>query len=124
MVADFADLISRNRVFVIADPASPVPSSPVPAGPVEGFIVFFPRGNQMFLENVAVRDASSGRGLGSKLIHFCEAEARRLGLSAVELYTNVKMTGNLSLYPHLGYAEFDRREEDGFERVYFRKILN
>ncbi|HMB47246.1 MAG TPA: GNAT family N-acetyltransferase [Afifellaceae bacterium] len=78
----------------------------------------------MFLENVAVRDASSGRGLGSKLIHFCEAEARRLGLSAVELYTNVKMTGNLSLYPHLGYAEFDRREEDGFERVYFRKILN
>jgi hypothetical protein len=33
------------------------------------------------------------------------------------------MTDNLSLYPHLGYAEVDRRTEDGFNRVYFEKDL-
>jgi len=33
------------------------------------------------------------------------------------------MTENLSIYPHLGYIEVDRREEDGFSRVYFEKRL-
>jgi len=34
------------------------------------------------------------------------------------------MTENLSLYPALGYHQFDRRVEDGFERIYFRKTLD
>ena len=33
------------------------------------------------------------------------------------------MTENLELYPRLGYREVDRREEDGFSRVFFRKRL-
>ncbi|MEQ9160672.1 MAG: hypothetical protein RLO10_10775 [Roseovarius indicus] len=39
----------------------------------------------------------------------------------MQLYTNEKMVANLSIYPHLGYAETDRRTEDGFNRVYFEK---
>jgi hypothetical protein len=34
------------------------------------------------------------------------------------------MTDNLGLYPRLGYEEFDRRREDGFDRVYFSKALD
>ncbi len=46
------------------------------------------------------------------------------GFSAVELYTNEKMTKNLQPYPYLGYREIGRWEEDGFNRVFFKKELS
>lgn len=46
-----------------------------------------------------------------------------LGLSEVRLYTNVKMTENLSYYPRRGYREVERRTENGFERVYYSRVL-
>ena len=113
MVADFARQIATGCVHVACGDD----------GAVEGFIVFFRREGRMFLENVAVRPSAQGKGLGKALIGFCEAAARRQGLGAVELYTNEKMTANLSMYPALGYREVDRRREDGFNRVYFRKAL-
>ena len=64
-----------------------------------------------------------GCGIGRALIAHVEEEARRLGLNAVELYTNEKMTENLGLYSRLGYIETGRRNEDGFNRVFFRKAL-
>jgi GNAT superfamily N-acetyltransferase len=111
MIADFATQITLGQVYVATDESDYV----------QGFVVFFPHGDHMFLENVAVRPSISGRGIGTSLIRFCEDEARRLSLSGVHLYTNEKMTENLSIYPHLGYAEVDRRSEDGFDRVFFEK---
>jgi ribosomal protein S18 acetylase RimI-like enzyme len=111
MVADFAAQIRAGQVHVAVDDA----------GLAQGFIVFFPKDGQMFLENVAVRPEAAGQGTGGALIRFCEDEARRAGLAAVRLYTNARMTENLSLYPHLGYVEVERREEDGFDRVFFEK---
>lgn len=35
----------------------------------------------------------------------------------LHLYTNEKMTENLSIYPKLGYVEVGRRTENGFNRV-------
>ena len=77
----------------------------------------------MFLENVAVSPNHQGKGVGNRLIAFCEDEAKRLDLQAVELYTNEKMTENLTLYPRLGFEEIGRRKEEGFNRVFFRKQL-
>ncbi|WP_166360665.1 GNAT family N-acetyltransferase [Pseudomonas akapageensis] len=88
-----------------------------------GFIVFFPVDQHLFLENVAVTEVARGKGVGKALIQFCETEAVRLGLGSVHLYTNEKMTENLSIYPRLGYVEVQRRSEDGFNRVYFEKRL-
>lgn len=113
MIADFGAHIRDGAVHVACDPQ----------GGIDGFIVFFPRSGHMFLENVAVRGAARGRGVGGSLVAFCVREALRLNLPLVELYTNEKMTGNLSLYPRLGYIETGRRREDGFDRVYFRKHL-
>ena len=113
MVADFRAQISAKIVHVLTDDG----------GDVVGFIVFFTREDHMFLENVAVRGTAAGKGLGKKLIEYCEAEARQAGLKKVQLYTNEKMTDNLSMYPHLGFREIDRRREDGFSRVYFEKDL-
>lgn len=114
MVADFAAQIADGSVFV-AEQAD---------GCVAGFIVFFAQRDHMFLENVAVHTAAAGQGLGKALIAYCEHAAEAAGLGSVELYTNEKMTANLTMYPHLGYTEFDRREEAGFNRVYFRKHVS
>jgi hypothetical protein len=33
------------------------------------------------------------------------------------------MTGNLALYSRIGYAEYDRRHEEGLSLTYLRKHL-
>ncbi len=113
MIADFAAAISAKQAHVVSATSEPV----------DGFIIFFPKEEHMFLENVAVHPRATGQGLGKALIEFCEVEAVRHGLNAVELYTNEKMTTNQVLYPHLGYHETFRRTENGFHRIYYRKDL-
>ncbi len=109
MVADFGAQIAVGCVWVTEGS--------------EGFIVFYPNDGAMLLENVAVHPDFAGRGFGRALVAFCEAEAARQGFDSVVLYTNTKMTENLLIYPQLGYVQTDRRMEDGFDRVYFRKAV-
>lgn len=109
MLADFEEQIAQGYVYVAEEHD----------GQIGGFIVFCQRDDHMFLENVAVKSSATGKGLGKSLIKFCEAEAMRIGLLSVELYTNERMSDNLSMYLHLGYKEFDRKTEDGFSRVNF-----
>lgn len=113
MLADFRARIAAGHVYL----------SSGEHGELQGFIVFFALEQHMFLENVAVSKTGRGKGIGKALIQFCEAQAARLGLGSVRLYTNAKMTDNLSIYPRLGYLEVQRRLEDGFDRVYFEKSL-
>ncbi|MBU2935258.1 MULTISPECIES: GNAT family N-acetyltransferase [Pacificibacter] len=113
MTADYAGLIAAGHVHVATDAQSGV----------LGFIVFYPDGTDMVLENIAVRSVAMGRGIGKRLIGFCERRAKQSSLTAVRLYTNEKMTENLSIYPHLGYREIERRSEQGFNRVFFVKDL-
>jgi ribosomal protein S18 acetylase RimI-like enzyme len=87
-------------------------------------LVLQPRPRSLLLENVAVAPAWQGRGIGRALIGFAEDRARALGLDEITLYTNEEMTENLALYPTLGYEEVERRSEDGFRRVFFRKRLS
>lgn len=113
MAADFRHQISEGLVHVAVNEHEEV----------DGFIVFFPRDDHMFLENVAVKGSAVGKGIGRRLMMLCEGEASRLGLGSIQLYTNEKMTENLSIYLHLGYRETGRRKEGGFSRVYFEKKL-
>lgn len=112
MVADFAAQIAVGRIHVIEV-----------GGSVAGFIVLYRRGDHLHVENVAVFPAHQRRGLGGALLSYAEEHAKRQNIPAIELYTNVKMTENLELYPRLGYVEIDRREDEGFSRVFYRKQL-
>ena len=112
MVADFEGSIASQVLYVLEAETQ-----------VAGFIVFYPHDDHVHIENVAVYPKFQGIGHGTKLIEFAEREARRLGFSRVELYTNEKMTENIAYYPSLGYHEIGRREERGFNRVFFRKEL-
>ncbi|PIE16010.1 MAG: GNAT family N-acetyltransferase [Rhodobacterales bacterium] len=113
MTADFHALIAAGCLYVAVQDDTDI----------LGFIVFYRQGASIQLENIAVRPDMAGRGIGKRLIGFCEAEAKRQRAVSVTLYTNAKMTDNLSIYPHLGYQETDRRRENGFDRVFFEKCL-
>ena len=112
MIADFEEQIRNGIVHVLSKD-----------NVIAGYVALYRRGDHLHLESVAVDPAFQGMGCGIRLIAFVEKCAAEAGAQAVELYTNAKMTENLSLYPHLGYIETGRRHEDGFERVFFRKEL-
>ena len=113
MDADFDGPIARAEAWI----------AETRDGEATGYVIAFPKEDILFIENVAVAPEAQGTGVGRALLTFVEAEARRLGLAAIALYTNAKMTENLALYPRAGYVETDRRVEHGFYRVYFRKEL-
>lgn len=112
MVADFAAFIARDVVVAIEE-----------SGELRGFMVGWPEGDAYLIDNIAVDPAAQGRGLGRKLIEYAVNNARRSGLSALRLYTNVAMTENLAMYRRIGFVETHRVVENGFNRVYMRWAL-
>lgn len=112
MSADFARQIEQGLVYVATR-----------ARRFAGYVAFFPEGDHLHLDAVAVLPEHAGKGVGKALIGFVEQAARQAGLKAVELYTNEAMTENLSMYPKLGYEETHRRRQAGYNRVFFRKPL-
>jgi ribosomal protein S18 acetylase RimI-like enzyme len=112
--ADYRSLVLAAEAWVAVDAAD----RPV------GVLVMRPARDSLFVENVAVDPAHQRRGIGRLLLSFAEHHARQLGLPAITLYTNVRMTENLRYYPSLGYVETGRRQQEGFDRVFFRKSLS
>ena len=112
MAADHAALIAAGAVWVAAE-----------ADVVSGVLVLHAQPPAMFVESVAVLPERQGRGLGRELLRFAESRARTAGLAEVTLYTNERMTENLTFYPALGYDETGRGIQDGFARVFYRKVL-
>ena len=92
-------------------------------GQVSGFVVLIAEPGYLLVENLAVRPADQGRGVGRRLLTLAEQRARDLGLAELRLYTNAAMTENLAYYPRRGYVETHRADQDGFHRVFFRKPL-
>src|SRR5882757_9901731 len=76
-----------------------------------------------FIDNIAVDPRCQAHGLGRCLIEYAVAEANRLRLPALRLYTNEMMTENLSMYAHIGFVETHRADEKSFHRVYMRWSL-
>jgi ribosomal protein S18 acetylase RimI-like enzyme len=110
MLADYGVLIAKGEVHVLEE-----------GGEAVALIVIYPKDDALFIENIAVDPVAQGKGYGRALLDFAEQEARRLGLEALRLYTNAAMTENLAFYPGRGFRETERREEDGYKRVFFEK---
>ncbi len=112
MIADFAALIDKGLVEVS-----------VSTNGVKAYCVSYPKAAGWHIENLAVLPELVGNGEGRALIADAETRAAAQGFETVDLYTNVAMEGAINFYKRLGYTELYRQEEDGFERVYFKKKL-
>jgi GNAT superfamily N-acetyltransferase len=109
MAADYQGEVSAHRVVVIDMDGS-----------VSGYMVAWPEADAYFIDNIGVEPDAQGKGLGRRLIQHAAAEADRLRLPALRLYTNAAMTENLSMYAYLGFVETHRVAEKGFNRIYMR----
>lgn len=112
MASDYAALIGEERVHVRVATLH---------NKIVGLLVTIPHPDHLLIENIAVDPDAHGQGIGGGLIAAADAEAERLGLPELRLYTNAAMTENLTYYPKRGFVETGRRTEDGFERVYFTR---
>ncbi|EFQ32269.1 acetyltransferase [Colletotrichum graminicola] len=116
MKADYNQLIESHMVYVLENDQS---------GQVVGAILLRhdPAADALHIDNMVVAPAAQGRGFGHAFMECAEDVARACECTNLQLYTNVKMVENLVIYPKLGFVETERRTEDGYERVYFRRDL-
>ena len=91
--------------------------------PITAVLTLYPVRRPPAHREIAVHPGAQGRGLGRALMSFAEQEAARRGLTRMALVTHEAMTENQAIYARLGYAEVERRAEDGYRRIYMEKRL-
>src|SRR5258706_10114861 len=91
MLEDYTEVIQKFQVHVAA------------AGTrVVGAIVLKLTDEGFYVDNVSVRPAVKGQGVGRRLLETAEAEARRQGFTSLYLATHELMTENRALYSRAG----------------------
>jgi len=112
MLADFPELIAAGKVWVAEI-----------AGRVVGVLVQYKTETGFYIDTVAALPELHGTGVGRALLLFAESEAARRGYRSIYLCTNVKMTENQIFYPKIGYVEYERKLDQGYDRIFYRKQL-
>lgn len=116
MNADYDELMQDHEIYVLQTESDPTVVGSIVLGIDEAT-------NSVKINNLVVDPTSQRKGHGRVLMTFAERFAKEKGRPALTLFTNVKMYENLSLYPKMGFVETERKTEEGYERVYFRKDL-
>lgn len=112
LTTDYLPLIKNNQMYVLVN-----------ADTVIGTVVLKMENRDMWISNMAVASCFQKRGMGGKLLLFAEEMAKKQNLKNVCLYTNSRITELLEYYKKQGFTEINRKNEDGFDRVYFSKTL-
>jgi GNAT superfamily N-acetyltransferase len=112
MLLDYPKLIEEGSVWVAER-----------AAVIEGVLVQFETPEGFYIDTVASSPRARGTGVGRALLQFAEREATRRGHASVYLCTNSKMTENQVFYPSIGYVEYERKSDAGYDRVFYRKSL-
>ena len=97
MAADHALWIEDGSVWVLEQSDEIVAAIVLLHGP-DGLLVY----------NIAVAPPAQRKGLGSRLMAFAEQEAKAAGHEQIILYTDEKMTENMTFYEKLGYTRYNR----------------
>ena len=113
MDTDFRPLIDDGRVWVLELDRA-----------VVGLMVLMEQPDAFEIRSVAVRPAHQRQGLGGRLMSHAEFLARQGGRSTLLLFTNAKIPELVTYYSKLGYREGERRQDQGYERVFMIKTLS
>ena len=112
MLLDFLAEVRSGHVWVAEEETG-----------IVGAIVQYETEHGFYIDTVAALPAKHGQGVGRALLVFAEDEARRRGFDSVYLCTNSKMTENQVFYPRIGYVEYDRKHDGGYDRVFYAKAI-
>ena len=93
------------------------------SGQVIGVLVQYETQQGFYIDTIAVDPDHQGTGVGKALLQFAEQEAIKRGYGSIYLCTNVKMTENQTFYPRIGYIEYERKLDGGYDRIFYRKQL-
>lgn len=114
MTEDYEQVIQRHETHVAINGS----------GRLLGLLVPVGQPDYLLLDNIAVDPAAQGCGVGGRLLLLAEQRAQALGYDCIELYTHVCMTDNQTRYQILGYEESSRVTEKGYDRIYYRKVID
>ena len=110
MLADYGVAVRTHLVWVLDN-----------GGTIVGVLELDPRGDHLWLENVAVLPARQRRGYGRRLLAHAEAIAREQDLPEIRLLTNERYAANIAMYERHGYRETHRLPHLGTDLVHFAK---
>ncbi|WP_101674205.1 GNAT family N-acetyltransferase [Alloalcanivorax mobilis] len=109
---DYKAVIARQLVWVAEE-----------GWTLHGVLVAEEEGDALLLNNLAVDPDFQGHGTGMRLLRLAEDLAAQAGLTEVHMYINEAMVENLVFYQKRGYRELQRRQENGYHRIYLGKSL-
>ena len=112
MLLDFASEINEKHMWLVES-----------QNQVIGVLVQYETSQGFYIDTVAVEPHHQGAGAGKALFQFAEQEALRRGYDSIYLCTNVKMIENQVFYPEIGYVEYERKFDGGYDRIFYRKQL-
>jgi ribosomal protein S18 acetylase RimI-like enzyme len=92
-------------------------------GVVAGALVQYETELGFYIDTVAVLPHLQGSGVGKALLQFAEREAIRRGYESIYLVANATMTENQVFYPRIGYVEYERKFDGGYDKIFYRKPL-
>lgn len=94
---DYAPRIAAGEVWLLRD-----------GGDIVGLMVVEPHADHFLIYSIAIRPDRKGQGHGSFLLDWVERRARNAKVAELRLFTNARMTRNISLYAANGYLETSR----------------
>ena len=112
MQVDYAEAV-RDHAFTLVERD----------GELIGLIETEDHADHLYIVNVAVAEASQGRGLGRRLVAHAEMQAREKGFDEVRLMTNALYEVNIRLYESLGFEVYAREPFVNGVRVLMRKRI-
>ena len=77
----------------------------------------------IMVDDLVVDPTKQSRGYGRVMMIFAENKAQEVGSKAITLYTNEKMFENINFYKGTGFIEVERKVQDGYSRVFFKKSI-
>lgn len=83
-----------------------------------GFMAFYKRDDYIYLSKLYLKKEKRGNGIAKEMLSFIVAEAKKLGLCAIELNVNKENFETIKIYEHMGFERI-RAEKNDIGSGYF-----
>lgn len=125
--AKWVPVIGREPLPMTADYERAVREHQIDILSIDGIMVgvleTMLRPDHLWIENIAIKPDSQGKGLGRQLLAHAERKAAVAGCAEIRLLTNAAFEANVAFYEKAGYVIDRRAPFRGGTTVYMSKKL-